>query len=115
MPSSTGRRTSGAPRPKFWGIGHRLRKSTPEAFPVKFLTGDVPDPAHPHVPPGAEAVSVRSLTSLAPLRVQLSAILAYAVSPILSEDDQRRLAVKAELKELPPDVTGFQPTTDLPC
>ncbi|KIP08520.1 hypothetical protein PHLGIDRAFT_104156 [Phlebiopsis gigantea 11061_1 CR5-6] len=167
----------------FWEIGHRLCKSTPETFPVKFLAGDVLDPAHLRAPPGgapdspAPPLSVPALASLTPLRARLSAIFVYAVFHVFAEDDQERLAVrlasllsaqpgsmmfgaqcgmpakgtrvetmspsapprpifchspaswaalwtavfgvgrvevKAELRELPPDVIGFQPAAGLP-
>ncbi|KAF7314070.1 hypothetical protein HMN09_00566000 [Mycena chlorophos] len=81
----------------FWDLGHELFKSTPATFPVKFLQGDVFDPAF-LPPPAQDAAALSSkpvladLTSLTPLRGHLTAIHITYVFHLFPEEKQRLLA-----------------------
>jgi hypothetical protein len=57
----------------FWDIGHKLYHSTPESLAVKFVAGDIFDPAHLALVEDLTTISsprpsLHSLTSLNPLR-----------------------------------------------
>ncbi|GJE94374.1 hypothetical protein PsYK624_105430 [Phanerochaete sordida] len=84
----------------FWDIGHRVFKSTPETFPVKFVSGNIFDddflaPADAPIPAGdAPPVDLRALTSLSPLRGRLSAIYASSFFHLFSETQQATLAAR---------------------
>jgi hypothetical protein len=88
--------------PGFWDGGHKIFRSTPETFPVKFLAGDVFDPtffapgpvitAENSVSGELPAVDLTTLTSLTPLRGTLSVIHADHFIHLFSEARQRELA-----------------------
>ena len=80
-------------------MGHKVFRSTPESFPVKFIPGDAFDDAF--LAPGPivtkalndePPVDVAALTSLTPLRGRLSAIHASSFFHLFSESQQRELA-----------------------
>ena len=86
---------------EFWDIGHKVFKSTPETFPVKFLPGDVFDQSFftsgsivteglGNDPP----LNVAALSSLTPLRGKLSSIHASSFFHLFNEDQQTELAHK---------------------
>ncbi|KAJ7206525.1 hypothetical protein GGX14DRAFT_637459 [Mycena pura] len=50
---------------EFWNFGHELFRSTPETFPVAFLSGDVFDPAF-LAPSAPRLTSIRSSTVIPP-------------------------------------------------
>ncbi|EKM47973.1 uncharacterized protein PHACADRAFT_266612 [Phanerochaete carnosa HHB-10118-sp] len=92
--------------PEFWDMGHKVFKSTPESFPVKFVPGDVfsdaflarGDPAATleatNTPAaGSErSVDLSALTSLTPLRGKLSVIYASSLFHLFDEEQQSELA-----------------------
>lgn len=84
---------------EFWDIGHKVFKSTPESFPVKFVPGNIfdksflePGPIITETPVNQAAVELTSLTTLTPLRGRLSAIHAGAFFHLFSEEQQAQLA-----------------------
>uniref|UniRef100_A0A8H8CLX6 Methyltransferase domain-containing protein n=1 Tax=Psilocybe cubensis TaxID=181762 RepID=A0A8H8CLX6_PSICU len=88
-------------RGEFWDCGHELFKSTPESFPATFIAGDVFDSsmldmsdiqadAEAKQPPSIRPL--RGLTSLTPLKHQVSAIHASALFHLFPEEGQRELA-----------------------
>ncbi|KAJ8474110.1 hypothetical protein ONZ45_g16061 [Pleurotus djamor] len=85
-------------RRQFWDIGHELFKSTPDTFPVPFITGDMFNPAHLEVRrpayavPNKEVPALNHLTSLNPLHGQVSAIHVTSVFHLFSEAAQEYLA-----------------------
>lgn len=90
--------TDGSPSADFWNIGHKAFKSTPETFNVKFIPGDVFDTSflpqggvHDEAADGG-LLDISALTSLAPLRGQLSAIYTYSFFHLFSEEQQTQLA-----------------------
>ena len=77
-------------RPVFWDLGHRVFRSTPSTFPVKFMGGDalfslfwdkklgtVHDPVVDKPP-----MDVSTLTSLQPIRGRLNVIHASSFIPL---------------------------------
>jgi len=112
----------------FWDIGHKLFFSTPESFPVKFIAGDIFDPAHLALvvdeddnltstnpissqPPE----SLQSLTSLNPLRGHVSVIYASAFFHLFDEERQFELArLFAGLLDPRPGSTMFGAHVALP-
>ncbi|CDO69705.1 hypothetical protein BN946_scf184851.g93 [Trametes cinnabarina] len=85
-------------RPEFWELGHKLFKSTPETFPVPFISGDAFDPAHLepippfYSPPATPRPELSTITSLNPLRGHVSAIHASAFFHLFDEEQQLQLA-----------------------
>ena len=65
---------------EFWSVGHKLFKSTPETFPVKFIAGDIFDEAFLETAPvttrtpASPPPALPSLNALTPLHGRLSAI-----------------------------------------
>ena len=82
----------------FWDLGHKLFRSTPETFPVKFVQADVLDSNHiaPRLPFYAPSTSPRpelkTLTSLTPLQGHVSAIHAGLLFHLFDEEMQTRAA-----------------------
>ena len=78
----------------FWDLGHKLFRTTPQAYPVKFLAGDVFDDAHLSptalVPPGPPP-SVASVSTLTELRGHISVILACSFFHLFDEKKQLEL------------------------
>ncbi|KLO19232.1 hypothetical protein SCHPADRAFT_818431 [Schizopora paradoxa] len=89
-------------RPEFWDIGHRLYRSTPESFPVRFAAGDILDPSflslrdvvyEDETSENSDAeLSVHNLTSLTPLLGRVSFIHTAALFHLFSEEDQLLVA-----------------------
>ena len=86
---------------EFWDIGHKVFKSTPDSFPVKFLAGDAfdegflaPGPIVTEQQADAQPVDVSALTSLTPLHGRLSAIYASSFFHLFNEEKQRALAFR---------------------
>ncbi|KAH9891083.1 hypothetical protein C8Q73DRAFT_109551 [Cubamyces lactineus] len=83
---------------EYWGLGHKLFRSTQESFPVKFIPGDVFDASHvavapPIYTPTSEPVpDLSGLTSLNPLRGHVSAIHASAFFHLFDEAKQEHVA-----------------------
>ncbi|EKM48875.1 uncharacterized protein PHACADRAFT_266025 [Phanerochaete carnosa HHB-10118-sp] len=86
--------------PEFWDIGHKVFKSTPESFPVKFIAGDAFDDSFlayggPIATPAAgseQPTDLSALTSLTPLRGKLSVIYASSLFHLFGEEQQSELA-----------------------
>ncbi|RDX41920.1 hypothetical protein OH76DRAFT_175124 [Lentinus brumalis] len=85
--------------PEFWDLGHKLFKTSAETFPVRFLPGDIFDPAflEPTPPtynrPPTVAPLPSSVRTLTDLRGHVSAITICAVFHIFeTEETQLRLA-----------------------
>ncbi|KAL5498070.1 hypothetical protein ACEPAH_3001 [Sanghuangporus vaninii] len=82
----------------FWDLGHKLFKSTPETFPVRFIQGDVFDPQHLasgepfYVPPTTPRPILTTLTSLTPLHGHVSAIHTSLVFHLFNKEEQTKLA-----------------------
>ncbi|KAL0954797.1 hypothetical protein HGRIS_003744 [Hohenbuehelia grisea] len=86
-------------RQGFWDAGHELFKSTPASCPIKFIAGDVFDPAHiyRHSPfyeaPGLSCPSdLQQLTSLTPLLGHISAVHVSAFFHLFDEEKQLEIA-----------------------
>ncbi|KAI0336234.1 hypothetical protein GY45DRAFT_591939 [Cubamyces sp. BRFM 1775] len=83
---------------EYWGLGHKLFRSTQESFPVKFIPGDVFAPSHVAVappiyaPPPESVPDLSGLTSLNPLRGHISAIHASAFFHLFDEAKQEHVA-----------------------
>jgi hypothetical protein len=81
---------------EFWDLGHRLFKTTPESFPVKFIPGNIFDPAHLDVLEDKSAINdlpdLQSLTSLNPLRGHVSFIHTSSFFHLFDEEQQSNLA-----------------------
>jgi hypothetical protein len=83
---------------EFWDLGHKLFKSTPSSFPVRFLAGDALDPSFLpslpplYSPPSGMAPSLNSLTSLAPLHGRTSVIFAASFFHLFGEEKQLHVA-----------------------
>ena len=77
----------------FWDLGHKLFRSTPETFPVKFLVGDVSDDAHlsPATPIPSSPPPVASVDTLTELRSHISAIRASSLFYLFNEKKQFEL------------------------
>jgi hypothetical protein len=81
----------------FYDIGHKLFKSTPESFPVKFIAGDVFDPSHIALVEDKSTIlssrpPLQTLTSLNPLRGHVSAIHVSFFFHLFDEAGQLQLA-----------------------
>ena len=84
----------------FWEVGHKVFKSTPETFPVKFIAGDVFDQSflasgHSAVTETSAdepAVDITTVTSLTPLRGKISGIHASSFFHLFNEQQQAELA-----------------------
>lgn len=85
---------------EFWDIGHKVFRSTPESFPVKFIPGDVFDPSFLASGSIVESslnegwLDVSTLTSLNPLRGNLTGIHASSFFHLFDQDSQIELAHK---------------------
>ncbi|EJD41307.1 hypothetical protein AURDEDRAFT_115549 [Auricularia subglabra TFB-10046 SS5] len=95
-------------RAEFWTLGHELFRSSPEAFPVRFVQGDVFDDAFfdPAAPPLAAVDAIQACAeqhSLMPLRRRASAVHASALFHLFNEAQQRELARRIEA------LLSFQP------
>jgi hypothetical protein len=85
---------------EFWGLGHKLFKTTPDTFPVTFVPGNVFDTEHLSIvapffansPPAATVPYLSTLTSLNPLHGHVSAIYTSHFFHLFSKDAQLRLA-----------------------
>ncbi|EKM48276.1 uncharacterized protein PHACADRAFT_266453 [Phanerochaete carnosa HHB-10118-sp] len=91
---------------ELWDVGHKVFKSTPESFPVKFVAGDVfddaflarsgpvatPEAADALVAGSEPSIDLSALTSLTPLRGKLSAIYASSLFHLFDEERQSELA-----------------------
>ncbi|PSS37141.1 hypothetical protein PHLCEN_2v1014 [Hermanssonia centrifuga] len=83
---------------EFWQLGHKLFRSTPNTFPVPFISGDVFDPAFlppAEIPTTARTVSLpplSDLTSLARLAGHLSVIHASSFFQLFDGQLQLQLA-----------------------
>ena len=82
-------------------MGHKVFRSTPETFPVKFIPGDIFDqtflasgPVVTERIPNEPSVDISTLTSLTPLRGKLSAIHASSFFHLFNEEQQAELARK---------------------
>ena len=78
----------------FWDLGHKLFRTTPETFPLKFLAGDAFDDAHlsPTAPvPSGPPPPVASVNTLTELREHISAIHASSFFHIFNEEQQFEL------------------------
>jgi len=83
---------------EFWDVGHELFKSTPDSFPAGFIGGDLFDNGilasanvdEPQLDWGT--VKLRNLTSLTPLKGQISAIYASNVFHLFGMEKQWELA-----------------------
>ncbi|KAI0737400.1 hypothetical protein C8Q80DRAFT_1212744 [Daedaleopsis nitida] len=85
--------------PEFWVIGHKLFRSTPETFPVPFISGDVFDPAFletvspTYAKPAAPAPKLTAVKTLSELRGHVSAITICSVFHLFkTEEEQSALA-----------------------
>lgn len=82
----------------FWDMGHKTFNSTPETFPAKFLSGDIFDSSFLAPAKTANEViegepsTLSILSSLSPLRGRLSAIYAYSIFHLFTEEQQEELA-----------------------
>ncbi|KAI0087629.1 hypothetical protein BDY19DRAFT_954634 [Irpex rosettiformis] len=87
-------------RKVLWDLGHKLFRSTPQSFPVPFIEGDIFDPTFLTIEPPIPTSSVhinspldlRTLTSLNPLRGQVSALFAGSFFHLFSFDQQYEIA-----------------------
>ncbi|KAF8901038.1 hypothetical protein CPB84DRAFT_996751 [Gymnopilus junonius] len=87
-------------RQGFWDYGHELFKSTPATFPAAFIAGDIFEPTMlapastwTEIPTSTSvSPDLSSLTSLTPLRNQISAIHASSFFHLFDEERQLELA-----------------------
>lgn len=84
-------------RAEFWALGHELFRSSAEAFPIRFVQGDVFDDAFfdPAAPPLGVPDAIAACAeqhSLAPLRRRARAVHASALFHLFNEAQQRELA-----------------------
>ena len=85
---------------EFWGLGHKLFKTTPDTFPVAFVPGNVFDTEHLSIvapfiansPPATSVPDLSTLTSLNPLHGHVSAIYISRFFHLFPKDAQVRLA-----------------------
>jgi len=78
----------------FWDMGHKLFRTTPETYPVKFLVGDAFDDAHlsPTAPvPSGSPPPAASVNTLTELRASVSAIHAASLFHLFNEEKQFEL------------------------
>ena len=88
------------PALEFWGLGHKLFKTTPDTFPVTFVPGNVFDTEHLSIvapfiadsPPATSVPDLSTLTSLNPLHGHVSAIYTSHFFHLFPKDAQVRLA-----------------------
>ncbi|KAF4567770.1 mediator complex subunit [Pleurotus pulmonarius] len=84
-------------RQGFWDAGHKLFETTPETYPLKFIPGDVFDPAFiaPRDPfyelPSTPLPDLQSLTSLSPLQGHIAAVHASAFVHLFDEEQQTQV------------------------
>lgn len=81
-------------QPAFWDLGHKLFRTTPETYPVKFLAGSALDDAQfcPTAPiPPHPLPSVASVKTLTELRGHFSVIYAGSLFDVLGEGEQVEL------------------------
>ncbi|PPQ77581.1 hypothetical protein CVT25_011373 [Psilocybe cyanescens] len=96
-------------RQGFWDSGHELFKSTPTSFPAAFIAGDIfessmletSDPGSPADTNQQPIRPLRNLTSLTPLKHQISAIHASSFFHLFSEERQLELAKRLASLLLP--------------
>lgn len=108
-------------RQVFWDAGHELFRTTPEAFPLKFVPGDVFDSAHVaprepfYEPPSTPAPDLQSLTSLTLLQGHVSAIHASSFVHLFTQEQQTLVCkVLASLLSPDPGSTIFGSHVGLP-
>ena len=78
----------------FWDLGHKLFRTTPEAFSVKFLGGDAFDDAHLSLTAPVSSgppLPVASVNTLTELRGHISVIHASALFHLFNEEKQFEL------------------------
>lgn len=79
--------------------GHKFYKSTPESYPVRFIPGDIFDPAliEPAEPlygepPAGDVPSLKTISSLTPLAHRVSVIHASSFFHLFNEENQTIVA-----------------------
>lgn len=84
-----------------WDLGHKLFRSTPDTYPVRFLEGDILDPRFLAVTPplretptpsALPVIGLKNLASLNPLRGRVAAIYAGTFFHLFSADQQHQIA-----------------------
>ena len=78
----------------FWDLGHKLFRTTPETFPVRFLAGDVFDDAqfsYAAPAPCSPPPPIASVNTLTELRGHVSVILASSLFDVFNEEKQFEL------------------------
>jgi len=78
----------------FWDVGHKLFRTTPETYPVKFLAGDALDDAHLSLTALTQSGSpppLASVNTLTELRGHVSAIHASLLFHLFDEEKQLEL------------------------
>ncbi len=105
----------------FWDTGHELFRTTPKTFPVKFIPGDLFDPAHIasrepfYEPPSTPVPDLQSLTSLTPLKGHISAIHASSFVHLFNKEQQTQVCkALASLLSPEPGSTIFGSHVGLP-
>ena len=84
--------------PEFFELGHALFNTTPETYPISFVTGDAFDPNVLQIvppfdePPSTERPDLSTLTSLNPLAGRCAVIYAANFFHLFSEENQLHLA-----------------------
>ena len=83
---------------EFFELGHALFNTTPETYPISFVTGDAFDPNNLQIvppfnePPSTERPDLSTLTSLNPLAGRCAVIYAANLFHLFSEENQLHLA-----------------------
>ncbi|KAI6114305.1 hypothetical protein F5141DRAFT_1105787 [Pisolithus sp. B1] len=81
---------------EFWEFGHALFRTTPQSFPATFLAGDALNPDFlsplPGNPRPQASLDLSTLTTLNPLKGDVSAIYARSLFHLFNEDQQYQLA-----------------------
>ena len=78
----------------FWDLGHKLFRTTPETYPVKFLAGDAFDDAHLSLTAQVSSgppPPIASVNTLTELRGHISVILASSLFHLFNEEKQLEL------------------------
>ena len=84
--------------PEFFELGHALFNTTPETYPISFVTGDAFDPNILQIvppfdgPPLTERPDLSTLTSLNPLAGRCAVIYTANFFHLFSEENQLHLA-----------------------